>query len=69
MWDGLSVRQPPQGPLGQVWLGTLILYPAELIAAVAAVIASKESHDVGHNIEVLDGIASAPPPIKLVLSR
>jgi len=34
---------------------------------VAAVIASKESRDVVHNIEVLDGIASTPAPIKLTM--
>jgi hypothetical protein len=48
-------------------LGTLILYPPELIAAVVAVIASKESRDVVHNIEVLDGIASTPAPIRLTM--
>jgi len=48
-------------------LGTLILYPPELIASVVAVIASKESRDVVHNIEVLDRIAATPAPIKLTM--
>jgi len=48
-------------------LGTLILYPPGLLTAVVAVIASKESRDVVHNIEVLDGIASSPAPIKLTM--
>ena len=45
--------------------GTLIFYPPPLIASMIAVIASKESRDVVHNIEVLDAIASSPAPIKL----
>jgi hypothetical protein len=32
-----------------------------------AVIASKESRDVVHNIEVLDGIASVPAPISYTM--
>jgi hypothetical protein len=48
-------------------LGTLILYPPELIATIVAVIASKESRDVVRNIEVLDGIASTPAPIRLAM--
>jgi hypothetical protein len=34
-----------------------------MLASIAAVIAASESRDVVHNIEVLDGIASAPAPI------
>ena len=44
-------------------LGTLILYPPPLIASIVSVIAARESRDVVHNIEVLDGIASSPAPI------
>ena len=44
-------------------LGTLILYPPELLAAIVAVIAAQESRDVVRNIQVLDGIASTPAPI------
>jgi hypothetical protein len=50
-------------------LGTLILYPPPLIASVVAVIASSESRDVVHNIEVLDGIASVPAPISYSMRR
>ena len=35
-----------------------------LPAAVIGAIASRESRDVVHNIEVLDAIASVPAPIK-----
>jgi hypothetical protein len=44
--------------------GTLIFFPPPLIAAVIGAIASRESRDVVHNIEVLDAIASTPAPIK-----
>lgn len=44
--------------------GTLIFFPPPLIAAVVAVIASRESRDVVHNIDVLDDMASVPAPIK-----
>jgi hypothetical protein len=47
--------------------GTLIFYPPPLLASMIAVIASKESRDVVHNIEVLDAIASTPAPIKLTV--
>lgn len=43
--------------------GTLILYPPPLLASIVAVIASKESRDIVHNIEVLDAIASTPAPM------
>jgi len=43
--------------------GTLIFYPPPLLATITAVIASKESRDIVHNIEVLDAIASTPAPI------
>jgi hypothetical protein len=39
-------------------LGTLILQPPGMLANVVKVIASQESRDVVHNIQVLDGIAS-----------
>jgi hypothetical protein len=45
--------------------GTVIFYPPPLLASMIAVIASKESRDVVHNIEVLDAIASTPAPMKL----
>lgn len=45
-------------------LGTLIFFPPELIAGFVAVVALRESRDVVHNIEVLNGIASAPAPIR-----
>ena len=48
-------------------LGTLILYPPPILAAIVAVIASKESRDVVHNIEVLDRIASTPAPISYTM--
>jgi len=48
-------------------LGTLILYPPPILAAIVAVIASKESRDVVHNIEILDGIASTPAPISYTM--
>jgi hypothetical protein len=44
-------------------LGTLILYPPQMLAAIVAVIAARESRDVVRNIQVLDGIASTPAPI------
>jgi hypothetical protein len=47
--------------------GTLIFYPPPLLASMVAVIASKESRDVVHNIEVLDTIASTPAPIKTTM--
>jgi uncharacterized protein DUF5995 len=44
--------------------GTLILYPPPpLLTSIVAVIASKESRDIVHNIEVLDAIASTPAPL------
>ena len=43
--------------------GTLIFYPPPLLASIAAVIASKESRDIVHNIQVLDAIASTPAPM------
>ena len=39
-------------------LGTLILHPPGLLANVVTVIASRESRDVVHNIQLLDGFAS-----------
>ncbi len=48
-------------------LGTLILYPPPLLASITTVIGSKESRDVVHNIEVLDGIASTPAPISYTM--
>jgi hypothetical protein len=40
--------------------GTLILYPPPLLASIVAAIASKESRDIVHNIQVLDAIAATP---------
>jgi hypothetical protein len=43
--------------------GTLIFYPPPLLSSIAAAIASKESRDIVHNIQVLDAIASTPAPM------
>ena len=34
-----------------------------LLSSITAVIASKESRDIVHNIQVLDAIASTPAPM------
>jgi hypothetical protein len=39
---------------------TLIFSPPPLLASITAIIASKESRDIVHNIQVLDAIASTP---------
>jgi len=67
----LAAELPPLHPptitlrdLEVAKFGTLILYPPPLLATVAGVIASRESRDIVHNIEVLDAMASTPAPIK-----
>ena len=40
---------------------------APLLASIVAVIASRESRDVVHNIRVLDAIASTPAPIRTTM--
>jgi len=48
-------------------LGTLIFYPPPLLAEFALAIGARESRDVVHNIQVLDGIASTPAPISYTM--
>ena len=48
-------------------LGTLIFYPPALLAEIVAVIGARESRDVVHNIEVLNGIAETPAPIRYTM--
>jgi hypothetical protein len=40
--------------------GALVMKPPQLIGALVNAIAARESRDVVHNIQVLDGIASEP---------
>jgi hypothetical protein len=56
-----KILQPPVimvHDLEVAQLGTLILHPPGLLGSVVQVIASRESRDIVHNIQVLDGIAS-----------
>ncbi|HEY6136404.1 MAG TPA: hypothetical protein VI670_01440 [Thermoanaerobaculia bacterium] len=64
----LAAELPPLHPptimlrdLEVAKFGTLIFYPPPLLATIVAVIASRESRDIVHNIEVLDAIASKAP--------
>ena len=48
-------------------LGALIFHPPELIAGFVAVVGASESRDVVHNIQVLNGIAETPAPIRYTM--
>jgi Family of unknown function (DUF5995) len=48
-------------------LGALIFHPPELIAGFVAVVGARESRDVVHNIQVLNGIAETPAPIRYTM--
>jgi hypothetical protein len=47
--------------------GTLILHPPPFIASIIAAIAAKESRDIVHNIQVLDGITETIAPIRTTM--
>ncbi len=48
-------------------LGTLMLHPPPFIASIVAAIGARESRDVVHNIQVLDGITETIAPIRTTM--